>query len=176
MAIGSALLTFIMFFAGLHDSAEKMQSAVARTIAIAGPLAIAITCLVLAMRDKRANTPADAPWGYGSALGTGVMTGLFSALIGVVFAYVYFVYLNPNMPEVIYQTQVAKMEAKGMSADQIERAEPMMRKMMSPVMMTAFQSIGGFVWTVLLSLIIAIFFRRRASGSELNPELPPALS
>ena len=161
MAIASAVLTFIMFFAGLHDNAERMQSGVAQTLSIAGPLAIVVACLVLAMREKRASTAPDANWSYGSALGTGVLTGLVGALVGGIFAYLYFAFLNPHMGDVIYQVQVAKMEAKGMTADQIERAEPMMRKFMTPAMMTVFQTFFGFVWAVVLSLIVAIFFRKR---------------
>lgn len=177
MAIASALLTFVMFFAGLHDSPEKMQSGLAQTIGIIGPLAIAITCLSLAMRDKRRNTPPDESWSYGSALGTGVMTALFGAMLGAIFAYIYFAYLNPNMPEVIYQTQVAKMEASGKSADQIERAEPMMRKFMSAPVVAIIQSVVGFIWGVILSLIIAIFFRRRVIASDAaDLRVPPPLT
>jgi hypothetical protein len=174
MALVSAVLTFVLFFAGFHSSAEKMQSAFAQTIGFVGPFIIGVTCLVLAMRERRANAPADAPWGYASALGTGVMTGLFASLIGIVFAYVYFAYINPQMSEVIYQVQAAKMEAKGMSADQIERAEPMMRKMMSPLMMTVFQTVVGFIWSVLLSLILAIFVRSRPTAS-IGSDAPPVL-
>jgi hypothetical protein len=175
MAIAGALLTFVMFFAGFHDTAEKMQSGVAQTIGMVVPLAIAVTCLILAMRDKRANTPPDANWGYGSALGVGVLTGLFGALLGAVFAYIYFAFINPNMTEVIYQMQVAKMEEKGMSAEQIGNAESMMRKMMSPIMMTVFQTLMGIVWGVILSLIIAIFFRRR-DIEVVGAETPPPLT
>jgi hypothetical protein len=174
MAIAGALLTLILFFAGFHDTAEKMQSGFAQTIAIIGPLGIAVACLALAMRDKRANTPADMPWGYGSAFGTGVMTGLFSALFGAVFAYVYFAVLNPDMADVVYQMQVSKMEAKGMPSDRIDAAEQIMRKMLSPIMMTTFQTFFGFLWTVVLSLIIAIFYKRRPVGGE-NLATPPTL-
>lgn len=175
MAIAGALLTFIMFFAGFHESAEKMQSGFAQTIGVVGPLAIAITCLALAMREKRANTPADTNWSYGSALGVGVLTGLCGAVVGAVFAYIYFAIINPNISEVIYQMQVGKMTAKGMSGDQIEKAEPMMRKMMSPAIMTVFQSVMGFVWSVILSLIIAIFFKNRNSAG-LTADSPPPIA
>lgn len=167
MAVAGAVLTFAMFFMGFHDTPEKMDSIFTNTVNFVGPLAIGITCLVLAMKEKREDTPAEKDWGYGSALGTGVLTVLFGSLIGAVTAYVYYVFINPNIGEVIYQVQVAKMEAKGMSSDQIEKAEPMMRKFMNPVMMTVFQSVIGFVWGVILSLVVAIFFKKR-------PEAPLA--
>jgi hypothetical protein len=170
MAIAGALLTFVMFFAGFHGSSEKMQSGTAQTLGIVGPIAISIIGLVLAIRDKRANTPPESPWGYGSAVGTGVLTGLFSALFGAVFAYIYMAFLNPELGNIIYETQVAKMEAQGMPQEQIDAAERMMRMMMSPGMMTLFQTIAGFLWAVVLSLILAIFFRQRPASLQ-----PPAL-
>lgn len=175
MALAGAVLTFVMFLAGYHDTAEKMQTVFAQVVGAVVPLAIGISCLALAMREKRAETPADRDWGYGSALGTGVLTALFGSLIGLVTAYVYFAFINPHMGDVLYQVQVAKMEAKGASADQIERAEPMMRKFMTPVAMTLFQSVLGFIWGVILALIVAIFFRKRPVVA-FETEVPPPVA
>lgn len=175
MAVASALLTLSLFFAGFHDSAERIESGLGKFIAFVGPLAITIACLALAMRDKRANTSADNAWGYGSALWTGVLTGLFAALFSAVFAYLYFGFINPGMTEVLYQAEVAKLEDKGLSPEQIDRAEQFMRKMLSPAIVTVFQSIGGFLITVVLSLIIAIFYKNRAVVVGTDDRPPPAL-
>jgi hypothetical protein len=175
MAVASALLTLILFFVGFHDSPERMQSGVGKFIAVVVPLAITIICLALAMRDKRANTPADASWGYGSALWTGVLTAVFASLLGAVFAYLYFAVINPTMTDVLYQAEVAKMEDKGVSPEQIDQAERFMRKMMSPGIMTIFQSIGGFLITVVISLIMAIFFKTRVLAPDSSDRSPPVL-
>lgn len=171
MAVAGAVFTFVLYFAGFHDNAEKMASV--QALGSTAPLAIGITCLILAMREKRANAPANSEWGYGSALGTGVMTGLFASLFGMVTAYAYFAFVNPHMTDVIFQVQAAKMEATGMSAAQIESAEPIMRKMMSPVALTIVQGFIGFLFSLLLSLIIAIFFRERPANSGSLSEPPP---
>ena len=174
MAIAGALLTFALFFGGFHDSVEKMQSSFAQTIAVLGPLLIAVVCLALAMRDKRSTTPADAPWGYGSALGVGVLTALFGALFSAVFAYIYFAFLNPGMADVLYDMQMAKLEEQGSSSQQIEGAEKMMRMMLSPAVMSIFQTISGFLMTTVVALVVAIFFKNRPAlqyGSQLPPPL-----
>jgi hypothetical protein len=171
MAVAGALFTFVLYFAGFHDNAEKMASV--QALGSTAPLAIGITCLILAMREKRATASVDSDWGYGSALGTGVMTGLFASLFGMVTAYAYFAFVNPHMTDVIFQMQTAKMQANGMGADQIERAEPIMRKMMSPVALTLVQGFMGFLFSFLLSLIIAIFFRVRPANSGRLAEPPP---
>ena len=175
MAVASALLTLGLFFAGFHDSVERIESGLGKFIAFVGPLAITIACLALAMREKRANTPADTSWGYGSALWTGVLTGLLAALFSAVFAYLYFAFINPGMTEVLYQAELAKLEAKGLSPEQIDRAEQFMRKMLSPGIVTVFQSIGGFLITVVLSLIIAIFYKNRAHVPDSGDRAPPVL-
>ena len=163
MAMAGALLTLIMFFAGFHSDVEKMQSGVAKGIGYIVPTAIAITVIVLGTRAQRAAISADKSFGYGQALGTGVMIALFAALFNIVFSYLYFALINPNFSDVVYQAQVAAMEAKGMSSAQIEGAEPMMRKMMSPVALTIFGTVFGFIWSVLISLITAAFLKRPAS-------------
>jgi hypothetical protein len=159
MAIIGALVTYGLFFAGYHDTPEKLQAS-SWISTVVGVLA-AVTCLALAMRERRAQHPVDQSWGYGSAFGTGVLTGLWAALFGAVLAYVYFAIINPQFGETVYQAQVAKMEAKGASSSQIDAASGFMRKFVSPVAMTLVQGIGGFIWSVILSLLVAIFFRKR---------------
>lgn len=168
MAIAGTVLMLIMFFAGFHTDVEKMQSGLAKAIGYIVPTAIAITMIVLGTRAQRAEVPATEPFGYAQALGAGVMVGLFAALFNLVFSYLYFAVINPNFSDVAYQAQVNAMEAKGVSSAQIEQAEPMMRRFMTPVMMTVFAAVFGFVWSVLVSLVTAAFLKRKT-----NEELPP---
>lgn len=176
IAVGGALLNLAMFFAGVHDNPERIQSGIVQTISVVVPLAIAITCISLAMRDKRAITPPEANWSYGSALGTGTLVALFASLFGAVASYVYYAFINPNVSDIIYQAQVATMTAKGMTPDQIERAGGVMRKMLSPAVMTIFQTVMGFAWNFILSLIIAIFFRQRRNDGAEATLVPPPLA
>jgi hypothetical protein len=125
------------------------------------------------MRDKRAQFPAEEDWGYGSAVGIGVLTGLFGSLFGLVTTYLYFGIINPGFSDLIFQAQAAAMAEKGMSAAQIEKIEPMIRKWLSPVAMTLLQGFMGFIWSTLLSLLIAIFFRRRAPAPGGMAAPPP---
>lgn len=170
MAIAGAVLTLVLYLAGFHDSVEKMKPA--QWVGSIGGIAIGISCLTLAMRDKRANHPVDSDWGYGSALGAGVLTALFGSLFGTVTAYVYFALLNPGFSDVVFQAQVAAMESKGMTAAQIEKIEPMLRKWMSPLAMTLMQGFMGFIWSLLLSLVLAIFVRKRPAPAG-SGEIPP---
>lgn len=172
MAIAGAILNLLLFFAGFHDNADKMK--VAQWVGGMGGFAIGVTCLVLAMREKRAQYPADAEWSYGPALGGGVLTGMFASLFGLITGYLYFAVLNPGFSELIYQTQVAAMEAKGLSPAQLEKIEPMLRPWTTPVALTLMQFFMGLVWSVVLSLIVAIFLRKRAIANPVTAEPPVA--
>lgn len=163
MAFAGAVLTLLMFFAGLHDDTAKLKSA--QWVGMAGGIAIGVASLALAMKEKRRTYTTEEDWGYGNALGAGVLTSLVGALLGAVFAYLYFAIINPGLSDLMVQAQIDAMIEAGLPAAKAEETEPMMRKWMSPPAMTVFQAIFGFIWSVGLSLLIAIFYRQR-------PELP----
>ena len=160
-----------MYFAGFHDSVEKLRSA--QWIQMCLGIALTITFLALAMRARRAETPADANWGYGSAFGTGVIAGLVGVVIGAAWSYAYMAFINPGITDLTVQMQIAGMEAKNMSAAQIEQAEPMIRKFSSPVAAVTFQLIGGTIFLLIFTAIVAIFFRKRDAVPQVDA--PPAL-
>jgi hypothetical protein len=159
LTLASSLLSLAFFFTGYHDEVAKLETA--QNIAMVLGVAIAIFCMLMGMREKRELTPADGKWGYGSALGTGVLIGLFGAIFSSIYTYCYLTFINPNMGELIFQMQVLKMEVKGMTDAQIAQAEPMIRKMMSPVLLTVVSTFTIFIMNVVLALITAIFAKNR---------------
>lgn len=172
MAIANAILLLVLFFAGLHDNAERLSTA--QWVGVVGGVAISVTGLALTMREKRAQYPAEEEWGYGSALGGGVLAGVVASFLGMVTAALYFGLINPGFSDVVWQAQSAAMEAKGVSAAQIEKIEPMVRKWISPVALTIIQGISGVIWSVVLALVVAIFFRRRPAATG-GADAPPPL-
>jgi len=171
MAVASALLTLVLYLLGFHDSPEKLATGQW----IGGILGAVIggAALILAIREKRAAFPAEETWGYGNAVGCGLLTALCGSVFGALFGYVYFAFINPGMSEIIYQGQVAAMEARGMPAAQIERAEPMMRKWMSAPILTLMQFIFGTIWHIVLAVIVAAFLRR---SPDRPADSPPPLA
>ncbi len=159
MTLGTSLVNLALHFGGFYADPAKLQFAQTASIILA--LVIGITCLLFGMREKRDLTPADKNWGYGSALGTGVMIGLFACLLGAIYNYAYFAFINPDLREVMLEAQIIAMEEKGVPASQIDAAEPFIRKWLSPGVMTAMGTVMGFFWNLVLSLIVAAFVRNR---------------
>lgn len=158
--LGGALLLLVLYFLGLHSDPEKLGTA--QWIGGLGGAAIAATCITLGIKARRAEIPPTEDFGYGRALGTGVMIALFAALFGLVTNYLYFNVVNPGFNDVTVQAQIAKWEAAGRSATQIEQGEKGMRMFMKPAIQAAFGFIFGFVFNVVISLIAAAFLKRPA--------------
>jgi hypothetical protein len=168
MAVGGAVLTLILYLAGCYDSVQAFQSST--WIGIVFGLLIGATGLALAMRAGRNAQMMipDGKWGYGKAVGTGVLAALFAALFGMGFTFLYATLINTGFSDLLYQAQVEKMQAKGISPDRIEAGEKMMRKFLSPVVLSVIQGINSFVFSVLLTLVIAIFMKKRLAIAENN--------
>lgn len=162
MSIAGALLTLALFFLGFHSDPAKFSTA--QWIGGLGGLAIGVVAIVLGTKARLAEVPATEAFGYGRALGAGVMITLFAALIGIVTNYVYMQIINPGMADMIVQAQIDKFEAKGMSGAQLEQAEKMTRAMTGPLISSCFGFIGGMVFGTLISLVTAAFLKREASG------------
>lgn len=170
-ALIGALITYAFFFAGFHDTPDKMKQV--QTFSTVIIVVVSVVCLALAMRERRAEFPADRNWGYGTAFGAGAMTAVWATVFGTVSAYIYFGIVNPQFSETVYQMQVQALEAKGLSASQIESASGMMRTFTGPIAMCVSQAIMGFLGGVILSLIVAIFFRNRPQVVEADATLSP---
>lgn len=161
MALGGVILTFALYFTDFHSEPSKL--ATAQVIQSVVGLALSFTFVVLGTQARRAEIPLTEDFGYGRALGTGVMISLFAAVIGTISHYVYSAFINPNFIEVMVQAQTLKFEEKGMTSEQIERAVGMMRGIMRPGIQAAFGFIAGVFFGTVVSLITAAFLKRPAT-------------
>ncbi len=162
-ALCNTLLAVVLFFLGLHSDPEKLSTA--QWIGWIGGLIISIAGIVLGTKARRAERSANEPFTYGQALGAGVMIALFAALFGAIGHFLYMSMINPGMTEIVIQSQIAQLEASGMSSSQIESAESITRKMMHPAIQAAFAFIFGFIFNAVIALIASAFLKR----SEVPP-------
>jgi len=162
MALGGLLLNLALYFLGFHSEVEKFGTA--QWIGGLGGLAIVVVLIVLGTKARRNEVPLSEEFGYGRALGAGVMIVLFGALFGVVVNIVYMKFINPGMADLIVQVQSAKFEAKGMSGAQLEQAEKFTRMMTGPIISSIFNFFGGMIIGTIISLITAAFLKRSASA------------
>ncbi|HEU5079315.1 MAG TPA: DUF4199 domain-containing protein [Opitutaceae bacterium] len=170
LALASCLLTLVLYFGGFHSDSTKFHTA--ELIGnIANPI-LSIIFICLAMRTARQERPLGEPYGYGSALGTGVLTALTGALIIAIFGVIYSKFINPNFVDVLIESKVAQMQAQGKPQQMIDGAEKFMHMMFNPAVQLLVGIIFGTVFGTIISLIAAIFFRRKTT--DLPPEAPLA--
>jgi uncharacterized protein DUF4199 len=170
-ALAGAFLNLILFFTGFHSDPAKL--AAAGVIGIIAGLAIGITCTVLGVKARRAEVPATEEFGYGKALGAGFMVSLVAAFLTSIFTYCYYAFINPAFIDIVVQDKIAKLEAKGMSSDQLEKAQAGMRMFMGPVPQAIFGFIGGLIFGLIIALIVAAFLKRPAQAPALAAQPPP---
>lgn len=121
---------------------------------------------ITAVRDEK----PELGMSYGRAVGTGVLISLFSGLMSSVYSFVHFKFINTNFAD--YQLAVIREQwaAAGMSDAQMEQAEGFTRMMMGPIAQAIMTPIMVVIFGLLISLIIAAFVKRPATG-----EVPPPM-
>ena len=172
MAFGGALVVLALYFLGMHDSADKFDTA--QWIQTCLGLAIGIAGIVLGTQARRTGVPAGEPFGYGSALGAGVMITLVAALLGLITNYLYGAVINPQFTDVMMQAQADKLAATGVPSDKIEQIQKMTAVMMKPPVLAVVGFMSGMLFGTIISLVTAAFLQRPAAE---NPaDAPPTLS
>ena len=158
LAIAGSLLTFGLFFLGYHSDPEKV--ATAQWIGIIAMVILTFVIVYLGTKARAATIPPEERFGYGRALGAGVMIVLFASLFGVLTNYAYFQFINPGFVDVLVQAKSSKLEATGVSATQLDQMEQGIRMMMKPPIIAVFGFFQGMLSGTLIALITSAFARR----------------
>ncbi len=125
---------------------------------------IMIAALVLAMQNfKKEN---HGYMSYGQGLGVGTLASVIMGLLGGIFMYIYTSFIDPNYMESIMDQQIADLEARGMSDEQIDAAIAMTEKFSNPAMTIVSSLIGYLVIGFILSLIISAIIKNRRPEFE----------
>jgi uncharacterized membrane protein SirB2 len=154
MAIAQIVVTLISYFLGYQT--DKMSSGSWFQIV---PLVVSIVILTLGIRAVREEQPGKYMT-YGKGLSTGILIALFSSVIGAIYAYIHFTYVNPGFPDYLIETSRVKWAAAGMSESKMEGAEKGVRWFTRPAIQSIFSLVIGFIFGLILSLIISAFLKR----------------
>ncbi|SDS29076.1 DUF4199 domain-containing protein [Opitutus sp. GAS368] len=162
LTICGAVFSLLMFFTGFQT--EKL--AIGQKIEWLR-LLITIAVLYLGVKAVREETPGKG-FSYGQALGAGTLISLYATLMGSVYAYIHFKFVNPNF--FTYQLNMMREQwaAKGIPDAQIDRMADMTEKWSGPGLYAGFGFVIGFIVCFVISLIIAAILKRPAPD-ELKP-------
>jgi hypothetical protein len=100
---------------------------------------------------------------YGQALGAGVITCLYFAVIMALFSYIFFAIIDPGLINKIIALSEEQMVKKGLNQELIDKGMQMTRKMIVPPVLAIYMFFREMFFGVIISLVIAAFVRREGN-------------
>jgi heme/copper-type cytochrome/quinol oxidase subunit 4 len=157
MGVAQIVVSLVSFFLGYQT--DKINSGGWFGLV---PLLISIVILVFGIRAVREEQEGKQLT-YGKGVGTGVLISLYAGIIGAVYTYIHFTYVNPNFSDYLIEASRVKWAALGMSDDKIEAGEKGVRMFTKPLLQSVFGFVLSVVFGLVLSLIISVFLKRTPS-------------
>jgi Protein of unknown function (DUF4199) len=154
MAIGQIVLTLVGFFLGYQTDKINQGSWFGLC-----PLIYAIVVYTLGIKAVREENPGKYLT-YGKGVGTGTMIALYSGLIGSIYAFIHFTYVNPNFTDYLIEASRVKWVAAGMSDSRMDGAEKGIRIFTKPAVQAVVGLCLTMVFGVIISLIASAFLKR----------------
>lgn len=96
---------------------------------------------------------------YGKAFTSNFLIGLYATIIGTIFSFFLFKYIDPQLLITIKETAIETAMQKNPNLTQ-EQLEGSMSFFMSPIFFTLSALIGGAFFDVILALLISIFHKK----------------
>lgn len=120
-----------------------------------------ITAAIIFLAHKYYKENGDGFMSYGQGVGMSLWIGLISGVIGSIFTYVYIKFVDTGFLEMIKEKQLEKMQAKGMSDEQIDQAMKFASMFTTPEAILIFAFIGSIIAAVIIGLIVTIFTQKK---------------
>ena len=166
LTLATIVLQLLLYFTGFQT--EKL--ATGQYLQYLGLVIMAVV-LWLGIKAVREEKP-DRTLTYGQGVGAGVTISLYAGLMGAVYTFIHFTFINTGFADSMIAVSREQWAARGLTQAQMEGAEAITRKMLQP----GAQAILGVLFVVLigliLSLIISAFLKGKAPGAAQSA--PPA--
>jgi hypothetical protein len=163
LSVSNIVLTLVFFFLGFQT--DKM----AQGAWISGLLPLGVMIVVTWLGIKAVREEAkDKSLSYGKGLGTGVLISVYAGLIGAIYAFVHYSFINPNFADYAIDMARQKWVAAGMGDSQMEQAEKFTRFIYKPAVMAIMSVIISPIIGLIVSLILSIFQKRKPAATAEN--------
>ena len=123
-------------------------------------LLITIILLILGIRSFR-DTIREGVLPFGPAFGFGMVAIIVSSILGIVYAYVLWTVIDPDIMVKMRDMQIEKrILEKGIPEEAIDQAITLIDKFMKPGIMVALGLASSLFMGTIISLVIAAIFKR----------------
>ena len=96
---------------------------------------------------------------YGKAFTSNFLIGLYSAIIGAIFMFILYKFIDPTLLASIKETAIDAAMQKNPNVTQ-EQLEKTMSFVMSPIFFLIGGLFGGAIFAAILSLLVSIFHKK----------------
>jgi Protein of unknown function (DUF4199) len=156
LAVSNIVLTLVGFFLGFQTDKIAEGRWFGWLSLVVG---IAVTWLgVRAVREESAGKSLS----YGKGVGAGFLINVYSGLIGSIYAFIHFTFINPSYAD--YTIDLARQKAGNASDAQLAVMEKWMRFMLSPAMISVIGMIMALIFGILIALVVSAFLKRAPKG------------
>jgi uncharacterized membrane protein YiaA len=99
---------------------------------------------------------------YGKAFTSNFLIGLYSCIIGAVYTFLLFKFIDPSLIDTIKETAItaALQKNPNVSQEQIEQGMSKMSFLMSPAFFTISALVGGAIMSAIVGLIVAFLHKK----------------
>lgn len=164
LTVVGAVFRLLLFFTGFET--EKLATGQYLNWVM---LPVVLVIYWIALKAVREERPHQAI-SYGQAVGAGTLISLISSAMSSVYNFIHVKFINTSFVD--YQIEVlrTKWAESGLSDAQMEGAEKMTRMWMGPAPSSVFALVFGFLFGLVIVLIVAAFVKRAApAGAEPPP-------
>jgi len=151
LALISILISVILYVTGMLTN--QMASSILGLLSLVASIAV-ITLAIKSHRDNNQN-------GYitlGQGFGVGIITSLVSAVIGAIFTYILYKFIDPGLIEEIIAMTEERMIDQGMPEDAVDSTMEMTKNFMSAEVFSL-TSLGGVCCGAVISLIAGLILK-----------------
>ena len=132
-------------------------------------MVITIVILILAVRSYRDNIMGGV-LPFNPAFKFGFVVILVSSVIGIIYAYILWTVIDPDIIGKMKDLQVEKMLEKGLSEGEVDQAMGFLEKIFTPVLLTIFGLVGSVFMGTIVALIIAAIFKKNEPEDQVVAE------
>jgi len=108
---------------------------------------------------------------YGQAVGAGVIICLISSIIGAIFTYILYVFIDPELSAKQLAFTEELYAKRGMPQEAMDTALNMAKKFQKPLITAISGILGGVLFGTIITLIVAIFVRKEGNPLIDTPEV-----
>jgi hypothetical protein len=130
---------------------------------------ITIIVLIIAIRSFRDNVRGGV-LPFGPAFSFGFVVILVSGVIGIIYAYILWTVIDPDIIGRMKDMQMEKMLEKGLPEEAVDQAMEISGKFTTPLMMTIFGLLSSVFFGTIIALIIAAIFKKDEPEGQVAAE------